>query len=194
MVGNHWISGGNYFCHDFLELTAGHSKICFNGIWFTLNYSYLISSQCKGHSDPPYCPPKIKKSLMWKVPSLNLELERHLYLQKWRIWGRKVDINKPCYFFNLLLQPRRCLDSSRSSTQNLRFSILSTSQESIVCLKSLKAACFDLFSSPNSMRFRYIGSKIVSFSPVHLPMSSFAKSTTTRALDECRGKCHPPDF
>lgn len=63
-----------------------------------------------------------------------------------------------------------------------------------LCLKSLKAACFDLFSSPNSMKFPYIGSKIVSFSPVHLPGSSFAKSTTTRAPDGWRGKCQPPDF
>ena len=122
-------------------LTAGHSKICFNGIWIILNYSYLRSSQCKGHSDPLFCPPKIKKSLMWKVPSLNLEVERHLYLQKWRIWGRKADINKPCYFFNLLLQPRCCLDFSLSGTQNLRFFILSTSCKSIVSLSQKFKGC-----------------------------------------------------
>lgn len=57
-------------------------------------------------------PQNKKKSLMWKVPSLNLEVEIHLCLQKWRIWGRKADINKPYYFFNLLLLPRCCLDSS----------------------------------------------------------------------------------
>lgn len=148
----------------------------------------------EGHPDwPAFLSAESRKSLIWGVaPSVSGGRRKPLS-PKTEV-NQEAYRNKPCYFFNLLLQPRRCLDSSRSNTQNLRFSVLSTSQESIVCLKSLKAACLDLFSSPSSMRFRYIGSKIVSFSPVHLPMSSFAKSTTTRAPDECRGKCHPPDF
>ena len=58
------MSGGNYFCHDFLGAYGSSLQNMFQWHMDYFEFSYLRSSQCKGHFDPPFCPPKIKKSLM----------------------------------------------------------------------------------------------------------------------------------
>ena len=97
-----WLLGG------LRQLTPKYVSMAHGLFWIQL----FKKQPMQGTLWPSFLSPQNQKISHVKGALSELEVERHLCLQKWRIWGRKADINKPYYFFNLLLLPKCCLDPS----------------------------------------------------------------------------------
>lgn len=117
-----------------------------------------------------------RKSLVWKVYSLNLEAKVHPYLRREGI--REASINKTCYFFNVLPQAHTVFTFLTNYASKTRVSLPCQFLLNLLfpCLKSIKAAYVGHFLGLISMRCLCAQLICVSFSPVN--RSPVAHTTT----------------
>ena len=132
----------------------------------------------KGHSDPLFIPLKAgNRPPTWKAPCLYQKEKRHPYHQRCGAQGWKGCINKPCYFTNLLPNPKPlCLVNS--------------SRIYCFCLKGMKAACLGHFFESLFIFYWFPCTYKIKF--VFLLLICLA-CVCAKSLQSCPALCNPMD-